>query len=80
MTNFGESVFGVRGLKSKIEEQCSVEGFMDNWRPKHGSIPSINKKNNLKFGINRQTDGQMDRRTDRSTDYRQSQRQKIINS
>ena len=63
MTNFGESVFGVRGLKSKIEEQCSVEGFMDNWRPKHGSIPSINKKKQFEVW-----DKQADRRTDGQTD------------
>jgi len=32
------------GPKSKIEEQRFVECHMEKWRPKNGSIPSKNKK------------------------------------
>ena len=44
VSHFGESILGVRGPKSKIEEQRFVECHMENWRPRNGSIPSRNKK------------------------------------
>jgi len=51
LSNVGESILGVRGPKSKIEQQRFVEGVTENERPKNGSIPSKNKKRriNLKF-------------------------------
>jgi len=49
---------GVRGLKSKIEQQFIVEGVMENWRSKNGSISSRNKKKKNQFEVcDRQTDG-----------------------
>jgi len=62
---------GVRGPKSKIEENSFVGFCHGELMAKNGSIPSRNKKEEAMFVTNRQTD----RRTDR-----QSQRQKIIDS
>jgi len=40
----GGEILGIRGHKSKIEEQSFVECHMERWRTKNGSIPSRNKK------------------------------------
>jgi len=45
--NFGKSILGITGPKSKIKERRLVEGVMENWRPKNGSIPSRNKKESI---------------------------------
>jgi len=60
---------GVRGPKSKIEEQRFVERVMEKCRPKNGSIPSRNKKRriNLKFVTDRQTDRRRYRQTESTT-------------
>jgi len=43
---------GVRGPKSKIEEQRFVEGSWRTYGQKNGSIPTRNKKrSNLKFCV-----------------------------
>jgi len=60
---------GVRGPKSKIEENSFVLFVMENWSPKNGSIPSRNEKEEAMFVTNRH----------RWTD-RQSQWQKVIDS
>ena len=65
---------GVRGRKSKIEEQRFVQCHMERWWPKNGSIPSrIDEKQKRRIDLKEQRDRQTDRRT--RTD-RQSQRQK----
>jgi len=62
----------VRGSKSKIEEQCFVEGSWrtagQKWRD---SIEKQKRRIDFKFVRDKQTDGQT---------HRQSQRQKIIDS
>ena len=47
--NFGESILGTRGPKSKIEEQRFVEGVMENYWSKNGSIPPRNKTEAIWF-------------------------------
>ena len=62
--NFGESILGVRGPKSKIEEQCFVEGLVENWRQKWlDSIEKQKRRINLKYVTKRQTDGQTESTT-----------------
>jgi len=56
---------GVRGPKSKIEEQRFVVFVTENWWPRNGSIPSRNKNEEAMFVTNRQTDGQTDRVNDK---------------
>ena len=60
--NFGEKILGIRGPKSKIEENGFAEGHMEKWRPKNGSIPSRNKKEAIWRSV---TDGQTSGQTDR---------------
>jgi len=62
MPNFGEYILGVRGPKSEIEEQRFVEGVMEKWRPKNGSIPPRNKKEES-IWIFTVTDGQTHRQS-----------------
>jgi len=54
---------GVRGPKSKIEENSIVVFVMENHWLRNGSIPSRNKKEEAMFV----TDRQMDRQTESTT-------------
>ena len=54
------------GTESKIEEQRFVEGVMENWRPKNGSIPPRNKKEEAIWRS--VTDGHTDRQTESIVD------------
>jgi len=56
---------GVRGHKSKIEEQRFVVLVMENRWPRNGSIPSRNKKEEAVFVTNRWTHTQTDRVNDK---------------
>jgi len=47
---------GVRGPKSKIEEQRFVEGAMENWRPKMARFHRETKKEAIWIFCDRQTD------------------------
>jgi len=54
---------GVRGPKSKIEEQRFVVFVTENWWPRNGSIPSRNKNEEAMFVTDRQTDRQTESTT-----------------
>jgi len=59
-------ILGIRGRKSEIEEQCFVECHRERWRPKNGSIPSRNKKEESIWSLSvahRQTDRQTESTT-----------------
>ena len=59
---------GVRGPKSKIEEQRFVEGVMENRWPKMARFHRETKKK-IQFEVcDRQTDRQTDRQRDGDTD------------
>jgi len=62
-------ILGFRGPKSKIEENSFVEGHMEKWWPKNGSILSRNKKEANWRGV---TDGQRDKHTESIVDNNDS--------
>jgi len=61
-------ILGVRGPKSKIEEQRFVECHMERWRPKMARFRRETKKirSDLKEQRDKQTDAQTDRVSDKN--------------